>query len=253
MKKLFGFFVGTMLVCNSGYAMDSEFLSVDTSDPLYMVADNHILSTSGIQYGDDILKLSQEFAYGLNDRLGMHVSSGYQFDFISKRKERGFSSIELGGIYRSGLAEDNSAGISTDVLVGINFGGNRRVSDLGLRKNHLTKKSITDKTKYYAGVRIGRQWAGVSLSGTVKSTWIFDNTKGMALLDFTPEVYFRMVEGWRFGMGVTARLSTNPDFDKEWLNFKLLRQFGRTQYIGTYSYEYEEEESTVGAQVKILF
>lgn len=253
MKRLFCVFLGIFVVCGSAYADDEELLPVDTSDPLYIVSDNHVLSTTNVEYGDDLLRLGQAFAYGLNDRLSINMGVHYQFDFVDARKENGFSSVEVGATYRAGDADDNSARLFSDVLFGVRFGGNRHVSDLGLRKNHLTDESIGNRTKYFAGLRVGRQWAGVSLAGTVKSTWIFDNTRGMALLDFIPEVYFRMVEGWRLGVGFTARLATNPDFDKEWLNFKLLRQFGRTQYAATYSYEYEEEESVVGLQVNILF
>jgi len=253
MKRFLCGFIGVLAIYGSAYSMDGELVSLDTSDPLYMAADDRILSTTDIGYGNDFLRLGQGFEYGVNDRLSMHANTHYQFDFAHNRRERGFSSIELGGVYRAGLADDNSMGVVSDVLFGINFGGNHRVSDLGLRKNHKTDESITDKTKYFAGVRIGRQWAGVTLSGTVKSTWIFDNAKGMAMLDFMPEMYFRMVEGWRFGVGLTARLSTNPDFDKEWLKFKVLRQFGQTQYAVIYSYEYEEEESSIGMQLNILF
>ena len=102
-------------------------------------------------------------------------------------------------------------------------------------------------------MRVGRQWAGVSLAGTVKSTWIFDDTRGMSYIDFMPDSYFRMVDGWRLGIGATIRVATNPDFDREWLRFKLVRQFGRTQYGATYSYEYENEESAVGMYLNILF
>lgn len=253
MKKLLYGFLCAMVVCGSAYAMDEELLPADTSDPLYLVADNHILSSTTIEYGDDILRMGQGFSYGLNERLSIGTNVHYQFDFNHHRKQRGFSSIELNGVYRAGSPEDNSQNISTDVLFGINFGGNRHVPDYGLKIIEPEHRYISNKTKYFAGVRIGRQWAGVSLAGTVKSTWVFDNTNGIALLDFIPEVYFRMVEGWRFGIAFDARLATNPDFDKEWLRFKLLRQFGRTQYIASYSYEYEESESMIGLQLNLLF
>jgi hypothetical protein len=148
----------------------------------------------------------------------------------------------LGGVYRAGLADDNSAHVSTDVLFGLRFGGNRHVREADFAKS-----------TYFAGLRVGRQWAGVSLSGTVKSTWIFDDRRGMSYIDFVPEAYFRMIEGWRAGIGFTARVATNPDFDREWLTFKVLRQFGRTQYGVFYSYEYEKEDSTIGMNLNILF
>ena len=254
MKKLLYGFIGAMLVCGSGYAMDDDFsLSSDTSDPLYMLETEHLLSTSKIEYGDDILRLGQAFAYGMNNRLNVHANVHYQFDFDRGRKHRGFSSIELGGAYRAGLPEDNSANMSTDVLFGARFAGNRHV-----------REPAFARSTYFAGLRIGRQWNGVSLAGTLKSTWIFgdkvgdespnnDNLRGMSFIDLIPEVYFRMVEDWRFGIGFNARFATDPDYDREWWKVKLIKQFGRTQYGAMYSYEYEENQSTVGMFVNILF
>lgn len=240
-KVLFGIFGAIVITC-SGYAEDVELLPVDTSDPLYMLEDEHLLSVSDITYGDDLLRLGQSFSYGLNNRLMAGANVHYQFDFVHARKERGFSSIELDGIYRVGLPDDNSANISTDILFGARFGGNRHV-----REPDFAKSS------YFAGLRVGRQWAGLTLSGTVKSTWVFDDTRGVSYIDFVPEAYFRMVYGWRAGIGFTARVATSPEFDREWWKFKLVKQFGRTQYGAMYSYEYEEENSTVGLYVNILF
>lgn len=242
MKKLLYGFCGAIIVCGSAYSMDNELLPVDTSDPLYMLEQEHLLSTTSVDYGDDILRLGQAFSYGANDRLSVNANVHYQFDFVHSRKERGFSSIELGGVYRAGLAQDNSANMTTDVLFGARFAGNRHVREPDFAKS-----------TYFAGLRIGRQWAGVSLAGTVKSTWIFDDTRGMSYIDFIPEAYFRMVEGWRLGFNFTARVATNPNFDREWLKFKLVKQFGRTQYGAVYSYEYELEDSAVGLYFNILF
>ena len=241
MKKLLCGFIGTVVLCGSAYA-DEELLMADTSDPLYMLEQEHVLSTTSIDYGNDILRLGQAFSYGANNRLNVGANVHYQFDFVRHRKERGFSSIELNGVYRAGLADSNSAGMTTDVLFGARFAGNHRVREPDFAKS-----------TYFAGFRLGRQWAGISLSGTVKSTWIFDKTRGMSYIDFIPESYFRMVDGWRLGIGADIRVATNPDFDREWLKFKLARQFGRTQYAAQYSYEYEKEESAVGLYVNILF
>ena len=204
MKWLYGAF-GAVLMCNAAYADAGEMISVDTSDPLYMPEIEHLLSTTDVTYGDDLLRLGQSFSYGLNNRLMANANVHYQFDFVRARKERGFSSIELGGIYRAGLADDNSAHVSTDVLFGARFAGNRHV-----REPDFAKSS------YFAGLRVGRQWAGVTLAGTVKSTWVFDDARGMSYIDFIPEVYFRMIEGWRAGAEFTARVATNDDFDREW-------------------------------------
>ncbi|MFQ6760483.1 MAG: hypothetical protein ACLRFM_03755 [Alphaproteobacteria bacterium] len=229
-------------VCHAAYADASEMLSVDTSDPLYMLDTEHLLSTTDATYGNDLLRLGQSFSYGLNNRLMANANVHYQFDFVRARKERGFSSIELGGVYRAGLADDNSARVSTDVLFGARFAGNRHV-----REPDFAKSS------YFAGLRVGRQWAGLTLAGTVKSTWVFDDTRGMSYIDFIPEVYFRMIDGWRAGAEFTARVATNDDFDREWLKLKLVKQFGRTQYGATYAYEWEKSESTVGLYLNILF
>lgn len=242
MKKLLCGFVGTIVLCGSAYAMDDEFIMADTSDPLFMLEQEHLLSSTSVDYGNDILRFGQSFSYGLNNRLNMGANVHYQFDFVRARKERGFSSIELNGVYRAGMADDNSANITSDVLFGARFAGNHRVREPDFAKS-----------TYFAGLRVGRQWAGISLAGTVKSTWIFDDTRGMSYIDFMPDSYFRMVDGWRLGIGATIRVATNPNFDREWLRFKLGRQFGRTQYFASYSYEYEHEESAVGMFLNILF
>ena len=62
-----------------------------------------------------------------------------------------------------------------------------------------------------------------------------------------------MIDGWRLGTALTARVATDPDFDREWLKLRLVKQFGRTQYVAMYSYEFEQENSTVGLQVNVLF
>lgn len=242
MKKVLIGLVFAGLLCGSGYAYADDGLYTDTSDPLYMLEIEHLLSTTDVTYGDDLLRLGQSFSYGLNNRLMANANVHYQFDFVRARKERGFSSIELGGIYRAGLADDNSAHVSTDILFGARFAGNRHV-----REPDFAKSS------YFAGLRVGRQWAGVTLAGTVKSTWVFDDERGMSYIDFIPEAYFRLIHDWRIGAGFTARVATNPDFDREWLKLKLIKQFGRTQYGATYAYEWEESESTVGLYLNILF
>jgi hypothetical protein len=136
----------------------------------------------------------------------------------------------------------------TDVLFGFKFGGSSRVRT----------PDYADST-YYLGVRMGRQWAGVTLAATLKSTWVFDDERGIAFLDLTPEAYFRMAPDWRFGIGFTVRKATsddpenNKDYDQEWLHLKLVRQYGRTQYIGHVDYEFESDDARVGAKVNILF
>ncbi len=185
-------------------------------------------------------------SYGLNNRLTIGANVHYQHDFNGD--EDGFSAIDLGATYRVGNADDNDAHMVTDVLFGFKFGGSSRVRT----------PDYADST-YYVGVRMGRQWAGVTLAATLKSTWVFDDERGIAFLDLTPEAYFRMAPDWRFGAGFTLRKATNKDrvtgqdFDQEWLDFKLVREYGRTQYVGNIGYEFESEDIQIGAQVNILF
>ncbi len=215
-------------------------LEQDTSDPLYMLKIEEVLSQTSLIYWDNILRLGQTVSYGLNNRLTIAANVHYQQDFDGP--EDGFSSIDLGGIYRVGMAEGNSAHIISDVLFGLKFGGSSRVRT----------PYFADST-YYAGYRFGRQWAGVTLAATIKSSWIFDDVRGMAYIDFIPEAYFRVNPDWRLGTSLTLRKATNPHYNQEWLGGKVVRQYGRTQYIGHLDYEFESNELQVGAQVNILF
>ncbi|MBO7066737.1 MAG: hypothetical protein J6W40_03890, partial [Alphaproteobacteria bacterium] len=125
---------------------------------------------------------------------------------------------------------------------GFRFGGSK----------HVRTPWFADSS-YYAGLRFGRQWAGITLAATIKSTWVFDETRGMSYIDFIPESYFRIDQIWRAGGGFTFRKSTNPHYNQEWLNLKMVAQFGRTQYIGHFDYEFEHEEAQIGAKINILF
>ena len=219
-------------------------LSTDTSDPLFLLQDDEILSESGLAYGHeshhDILRLGQALSYGLNNRLSVGARVHYQIDFNGSQD--GFSSVDLGTVYRMGRAEDNNARLVSDLLLGFKFGGS----------SHVRTPWFADST-YYAGLRFGRQWAGVTLAGTIKSTWVFDKTRGMSYIDFIPEAYFRLDPNWRTGAGFTFRKSTDPDYDQEWVNLKMTCQFGRTQYTGHFDYEFEGDEVQVGLKVNILF
>ena len=219
-------------------------LETDTSDPLFLLHDDSILSESMVSYGHeydhDIFRLGQAFSYGLNDRLSIGANAHYQIDFTGTQD--GFSSIDLGGIYRMARPYDNDAQMISDVILGLKFGGSR----------HVRTPEFADSS-YYAGLRFGRQWAGLTLAATVKSTWVFDDTRGMSFIDFIPEAYFRLDPNWRSGFGFTFRKSTDPVYNQEWLNLKLVAQFGRTQYVGHFDYEFENDEAQVGAKVNILF
>lgn len=212
----------------------------DTSDPLYLLVQEDFLSETGISYWDSTLRIEQAFSYGLNNRLSIGASVHYQFDFDGT--EDGFSSIDLGGIYRLANASSNTSHIIYDVLLGLKVGGS----------SHVRTPYYADST-YYAGLRFGRQWAGMTLAGTVKSSWIFDDVRGMAYIDFIPEAYFRVAQDWRLGGGFMFRKATDPQYNQEWINFKIVSQFGRTQYLFHFDYEFESSDFQVGANVKILF
>lgn len=240
MKQVFNIFAVLAFLFVPNLARADYGIETDTSDPLFILRDDAILSKTDISYGHDILRLGQEFGYGLNDRLSISGRVHYQIDFVDDAD--GFSSIDLGGTYRMARADDNNAKLISDVIAGFRFGGSK----------HVRTPWFADSS-YYAGLRFGRQWAGVSLAATIKSTWIFDDTRGMSYIDFIPESYFRIDQMWRVGGGFTFRKSTNPHYNQEWLNLKGVAQFGRTQYVAHFDYEFEHEEVQIGAKVNILF
>ena len=215
----------------------------DLSDPLFMIADDHFLTDSYINSYDEKLRFGQYVGYGINRNLSIHANMLYQWD-LSGHHENGFSSTEFGGIYRMSNGLNNSAHIISDALFGLKLWGSSRVRT----------PEYADST-YYAGIRFGRQYAGVTLAGTIKSTWVFDDTRGLSYLDFAPEAYFRFQYDWRAGIGFDIRKSTNTHLlkNQEWLNLKLLRQYGNTQYVGRVDYEFEDNEFQFGADLKILF
>lgn len=223
----------------SGVAHAND-LGRDTSDPLFMLGTNGVLSETAVTYSEEVLRLGQTLTYGLHDRLSVGANVHYQLDFDGH--EDGFSSIDLGAIYRMANASDNNDHIISDVLFGLKFGGS----------SHVRTPWFADST-YYVGLRFGRQWAGMTLATTIKSSWIFDETRGMAYIDFIPESYFRISPDWRLGGGLTFRKATNPDYNQEWLNMRAVRQYGRTQYAGHFDYEFEHEQVQVGLTVNILF
>lgn len=239
-KKVFvAAVVGLGLVMTGG-ARANEYMDYDTSDPLYMLEQRQILSASNIAYYDSVLRIGQAFSYGVTDRLSLGGNLHWQNDFAGD--EDGLSALDLGGIYRLMTAMDNTAGMVSDVLVGFKVGGSA----------HVRTPWFADST-YYAGLRFGRQWRALTLAGTVKSSWIFDDVRGMSYIDFIPEAYLRLRGGWRVGFGGDIRKSTNPHYDQEWVDAKLVRQYGRTQYIGHIDYEFEGNELQFGLKLNILF
>ena len=219
-----------------------SLLATDTSDPLFLTGDNQFLSDTYLSYIDRKLRVGQYLDYGINNNLVLHLNMLYQWD-LSGRHQNGFSATEFGGVYRMNHGTSGSRIIS-DVLFGLKVWGS----------SHVRTSEYADSS-YYAGYRFGRRYTGVSLAGTIKSTWVFDNDKGLSYIDFIPEAYFRFKYDWRAGLGLDIRQSTNTHLldDQEWLNLKLLRQYGNTQYVARFDYEFESSEIQVGANIKILF
>lgn len=221
-------------------------LALDTSDPLFLQGAEQILTQTSADYWDHILRVGQGVSYGVNNRLVVGANVHYQHDFNGS--EDGFSAIDLGATYRMSAAGQSDSDIISDVLFGFKFGGSSEVRT----------PDYADST-YYLGVRFGRQWLGMTLAATIKSTWVFDDARGTAFIDFSPEAYFRISPDFRLGGGLTIRKATHKDpmsgkdYDQEWLHMKLVRQYGRTQYVGHLDYEFESDDAQVGAKVNILF
>ena len=238
-KKICAFILP--LIMMMPFASYAEYeLNKDTSDPLFILSDDDVLSETYISYGHDILRIGQGLSYGLNDRLSVGVRGHYQTDFVGDAD--GFSSADLGVTYRMARSGDNDSRMVSDLLMGFRFGGSSHV-----------RTPWFANSSYYAGLRFGRQFAGMSVAATIKSTWIFNETRGMSYIDFIPESYFRLDPNWRAGAGFTFRKSTNLEYDQEWLDLKMVCEFGRTQYIGHFNYEFEKEEAQIGAKINILF
>lgn len=235
-KFLIGFF--GVVFCAGAYAGN---LNVDTSDPLFLASRSGLLSRTALDYFDNGLRFGQYLSYGVTNRFTVGGNVHYQQDFDGPHD--GFSSFDVGGLYRMGAADENSNHIIYDVLFGLKFGGSHRVRT----------PDYADST-YYVGLRFGRQYSGVTLAATVKSSWIFDDVpNGMAFIDFNPSVYFRVNDNWRVGGNFALRKATNKHYDEESVGIKIVREYGRTQYVGHFDYAFESEDITAGMSVNILF
>ncbi len=219
-----------------------DLVSNDTSDPLFLTGDNNFLSDTYISFFNRKFRFGQYLDYGINNDLVLHANILYQLD-TSGRDENGFSATEFGGVYRMNHGFGKMRIIS-DALFGLKLWGS----------SHVRTPEYADSS-YYAGLRFGRQYYGVTLAGTIKSTWVFDNARGLSYIDFIPEAYFRLKYNLRTGIGLDFRKSTNTHLleNQEWLNLKLVKQFGNTQYVARFDYEFESSEIQIGANVKILF
>ena len=236
MKKFFVAFVCTLV----GFSVSAADITTDTSDPLFLQMQGRALVQTGLEYFETGLRMGFGLSYGMTDQFVLGGRVHYQQDFPGPQD--GFSSIDFGGVYRAGDADEGDDNLIYDVLVGMKFGGSHRVR----------MPDYADST-YYMGMRFGRQYAGVTLAGTVKSTWIFDDARGMAYIDFVPEIYFRTDENWRLGFALDLRKATDSHYNEETQDFKLVRQYGRTQYAGFVNYAFEARNIGAGIKVNILF
>ncbi|MCR5194002.1 MAG: hypothetical protein K6B71_00545 [Alphaproteobacteria bacterium] len=237
MRKIIYGFVGGFFCLSSAMA---NGLALDSNDPLFLNGYSDLLSKTNLYYFDNGLRVGQHLYYGFTSRLTLGANVHYQQNFDNDQD--GFSSIDIGGVYRLGTAQETLRRFIYDAVFGLKVGGNKKVRS----------PDYADST-YYAGIRFGRQYDGVTFAGTLKSSWIFDDVRGMAFIDFIPEVYFRIAPVWRIGLDADLRKATKPHYDEESLGFKLVRQYERTQYSGRVAYEFEKEEFSFGAQVNIVF
>jgi len=212
----------------------------DTADPIFIESRGDFLSRSDIYFQKKILKVSQSFSYGIVDGFSLSASVKYQEDL--NRADDGFSNIGLKSTFRLSNSTDYDSRLTTDLILGIDFG----------KKNGVTAREFSN-TVYYGGVRVGHKWSSVTLASTFKSSWIFDKYNGMAYLNFIPEIYFRLSDVWMMGLNFDLQKSTNTSFDEEWFAFKLIRRYGRTQYIGHAGYEFEKNEYRYGLKLNVLF
>lgn len=237
MRKFLVSFLCLGLVTTGASAHD---LLRDSSDPLFLPLQSNLLSQTGLSYFENGLRIGQVLSVGVTNRLALGGNIHYQQNFDNNQD--GFSSFDLGGIYRLVTQAESSHKFIYDVVFGFKFGGSHRVRT----------PDYADST-YYAGLRFGRQYDAVTIAATLKSSWIFDKYRGMAFIDFNPEAYFRIAPEWRIGVNAGFRKATTPAYDEETLGFKLVREYGRTQYVGFFNYEFEKEEVAFGARVNILF
>lgn len=205
----------------------------DTENPLYIENSGDFVSSSDAYIGDHVLCLSQKFSYGINGIISFGADIKYQQDFNGE--EDGFSNLGLDLVYRI-----SNARMISDILFGVDF----------------SKASDVDEfshTIYTTGFRFGRKWSHLTLSGTIKTSWIFNEQNGYAYIDLIPEAYFKFNSMWGAGLGFDFRKSTRTALDRKFLNFKLTQIYGRTQYSQFVKYEFRTDEYTFGGRVNIVF
>ena len=230
-------FIGGFALCALSFAFSvsaARAAEYDTEDPMYFEQARDFTFRGGLSFGDEILDTGVRGSYGINDIFVLGATVKYQQDLDDDRDYDGFSYTGMDVTYR--VSNEN---IKTDVFGGVKFSG-----DADPR---------FDKTIYSAGFRLGRAWDQVTLAGTFKTSWLFDEINGMAWIDMIPEAYFRIDENWRIGFNADLRKATDPDFDATILGMKFVRQYGRTQYTGYGEYDFEQKFVKFGTRLSIAF
>ncbi|MDR2268697.1 MAG: hypothetical protein LBD94_00760, partial [Rickettsiales bacterium] len=222
-KKSLLFFICYLLFAPTARAVD---IATDVADPLYIEKLGDFTSETSLDVGR-FFQVREIVGYGFSNRFSVAADIRYKVD--SDNNTNGFSSLGIRGIYRVGQGGTGT----TDILVGLGFGGQGIVPD------------YSDEV-YGVGVRTGKQWNGMTLSATVMTNWIFDKVAGMAYIDLTPEVYFRIRGDWSFGLGATLRKATSTNFDQEWLNARLGTTVGYTGWFMNVGYEVESKDFRIG-------
>jgi hypothetical protein len=62
-----------------------------------------------------------------------------------------------------------------------------------------------------------------------------------------------VTNNWRIGGEFALRKATNKNFDEESFGIKIVREYGRTQYVGHFDYAFETKDIMAGMSVNILF
>ncbi|MCL2338950.1 MAG: hypothetical protein FWC51_03295 [Proteobacteria bacterium] len=215
------------------YTGPGNRIAMDTQDPMWLGDRWDILSKTYANYGNDILRVGEQLSVGLNHQFTLYGNIQYQADFNGTYD--GFSGPEVGGIYRF-----SETGVLSDLFAGVQLGGQVRVPAFATNV-------------YYIGARVGKQWSWVTLAGILQTSWIFDETRGMAAIDLTPTAYFRLPWDWSAGVSLDLRKSTNPNYDEQIAGGQIAKRYGRTMYVGLVQYAFENPEWRFGLQLNILF
>jgi len=206
----------------------------DTSDPMFFERPGDFVSRTSIISGNHAFAVSQEFSYGTGENLSI---AGNIFARGGYDNNRSITNIGLGFTYRT--AQDGD--FVTDFFGGINHSPIRAVP-----------LPYYSSAIYTLGARIGQQRERMTIAGTVQTHWLFDSADGKAFIDFVPEVYFRVANGWAVGAHFALRQATNHD-NQRYIGTKVTRRFGRTMYVGGFDYEFRTGERKFSGHLVLLF